>query len=175
MNISSYATDSVSVYLQSSDTMVLITDSLYFIGHFVPSDTLSFDTIFAFNVLPTAKNGHVVKFNLKVIDSLNNEWNSKFYVSLQAPNILINQVYVNDTQYGNGDGRFDAGETLQMWINLSNNGSVLASDIICNLATSYSGISITNTVFTMDTLKPNTSSGLFTILQLTIAIRREIL
>jgi len=44
-----------------------------------------------------------------------------------------------------------------MWINLSNNGSVLASDIICNLATSYSGISITNTVFTLDTLKPNTS------------------
>jgi len=152
-NISSFITDSVVAYLQTNDTMVQITDSMEFLGHFTANDTLSFDSIFAFDVVNNAVDGHKVKFNIKVIDSLNNVWNSIFYVPLYAPKIAINQAKVVDSQYGNGNGKLDAGETVELWIDLANTGSIISTNTLCNLQTSYSGVSIANSNFTIDSLK----------------------
>ncbi|MCK5856209.1 MAG: T9SS type A sorting domain-containing protein [Bacteroidales bacterium] len=152
-NISNYLADSVHAYLQTSDTMVQITDSIQFLGAIVANDTLSYDSIFAFNVATNAVDGHLVQFNVKVTDSLNNIWNSSLYIQLHSPKISINQAMINDSQYGNGNGRFDAGETVEMWIDMGNTGSFQASNLACNLSCSYSGVSIASANYTIDTLK----------------------
>ncbi len=152
-NISGFSTDSVSVYLQSNDTMVQITDSMEFLGHFTANDTLTYDSIFAFDVISNATDGHQVKFTIKVIDSLNNVWNSDFYITLRAPNISTNNAKVVDNQYGNGNGKLDAGETVELWVDLKNTGSIASSNVICDLQTNYNGVSIASSSFTIDTLK----------------------
>ena len=153
INITGFSADSSFAKLRTNDNMVIISDSLSFIGSFPGNDTLAFDTLFAFDVASNAVDGHKVRFDLDVEDSLGDNWITHFYVKLFAPDIIIGNAHIDDSQYGNGNGRIDAGETVLMIIELQNIGSISASDINSNLATNYSGVSIGNSIHFMDTLK----------------------
>jgi hypothetical protein len=157
-NITSFVADSAFAYLQTNDTMVQIVDSVFYLGNFPASDTLWFDTLFSFDVIPNAVDGHIVKYTLKVVDSTNTSWSSTFNVKLFSPNINIGQAHINDSQFGNGNGRIDAGETFEMWINMGNTGSVMATNINCDLTTTYSGVSIASSAVSIDTLKIDSTS-----------------
>ena len=153
INITAFTADSSTAMLRTKDNMITITDSTAFVGKLTANDTLLFDTLFAFDVAPNAVDGHNVELQLYVEDSLGDNWTTKFYVKLFAPNIQIGYAHLDDSQYGNGNGRIDPGETVKMWVDLTNTGSVNASDINCNLATNYTGVSIGSSSFLIDTLK----------------------
>jgi hypothetical protein len=153
INITSFSADSSYAKLSTTDTMVSISDSLSFIGTINGNDTIAFDTLFAFNVSPSAVDKHDVRFELYVEDSLGAHWTTHFYVPLYAPNIVIGNAHIDDSQYGNGNGRIDAGETVHMLIELHNTGSISATDINSSLTTNYSGVSIGNSTHFLDTLK----------------------
>ncbi len=153
INITSHQADSAYAYLRCNDNSISITDSVFYLGDFPAYDTLEFDSIFAFNVSPNAKDEHVVKLYVYIEDSNANAWTSHFFIKLYAPQINIKNTIVDDTQFGNGNGRLEAGETVFMRIPLLNSGSLIADDINCNLTTTYSGVSIANSSFHLDTLK----------------------
>ncbi len=152
INITSFSADSSYAKLLTTDTMVTISDSIAYLGEIDGNDTVAFDTLFAFDVSTTAIDKHNVRFELYVEDSLGDHWTTHFYVDLFAPNIVIGNAHIDDSQYGNGNGRIDAGETVRMLIELHNTGSILASDINSMLTTNYSGVSIGNNTHFVDTL-----------------------
>lgn len=152
INITNFAADSSYAFLRTQDNMVSITDSTRLIGDFPANDTLSFDTLFAFDLVANAEDGHEVKFNLYVEDSLGDNWTTSFYVSISAPNIEIGSMQIDDSQYGNNNGRIDPGETVSAFVELKNTGSSTATNIMNSLSTSYTGVSINSNSFTMDTL-----------------------
>jgi len=62
-----------------------------------------------------------------------------------TPHIYISNITINDDQpLGNGDGQPDAGETIELEIELTNNGSATASGVMAQLSCSSSHINITN-------------------------------
>lgn len=153
LNITSHDADSAFANLRSSSTSITLIDSTYYLGNFPGYDTLSFNDAFTFKVSPNAKDGELVKFYIDAVDSSLTPWTSHFFVSLYAPDILIHNTIVDDSQFGNGNGRLEAGETVYMYIPLSNSGSLDANQIHCSFTTSYTGVSIANTSLLIDTLK----------------------
>jgi hypothetical protein len=153
INITSHQADSAFAYLRSDDKSINFTDSVFFLGDFPGSDTLSFDSLFAFNVSANAIDKHEVKLYVYIEDSLGNNWTSHFFIKLTAPEIEINTAIIDDTQFGNSNGRIDPGETFKMLIPLSNNGGIETATIQCNLACNYSGVSIASSTYQMDTLR----------------------
>ena len=153
VNITSHATDSVYAILKTSNPSVNITDSIFYIGNFPAYDTLVFDTAFSLFILPDVKDGEDIKFNLIVNDSSGLQWNSHFYITAHAPDLLPQTAIVDDQQSGNGNGRVDPGETVWIRIPLLNKGSLPADSLFCSLTTNYSGASIANTNFYIDTIK----------------------
>jgi len=152
VNITSHQADSAFAILRTDDNSISITDSVFYLGDFPGNDTLSFDSVFAFDVMANVEDRHEVKLNVIVQDSTGAQWKSHFFIRLGAPKININTAGIDDHQYGNGNGRIDAGETVTMRVPLENNGSLETGIIQCNLTTSYTGVSIANTTYQMDTL-----------------------
>jgi hypothetical protein len=152
VNITGHRADSCFARLRTNDPSVNITDSVYYLGNFPANDTLSFDTIFSFDVLTNVQNGHDVKFYVYINDSAGHAWLSHFYITMHAPEVKIKKVIIDDTLAGNGNGRIDPGETVYMRIPLKNEGSILADDIQCQLSTNYSGVSIASGTYILDTL-----------------------
>ena len=62
-----------------------------------------------------------------------------------TPHIYISNVTIDDTTGGNGDGQADAGETIELEIGLTNNGSTPASGVTAQLSCSSPYINITTT------------------------------
>lgn len=157
INITNYSADSSFAFLRTQDNTVNITDSVAFIGDFPANDTLSFDTIFAFDVAANAKDGHIVKFNIYVEDSVGDNWTTSLYVSISAPNIRIGNMLIDDSQYGNHNGRIDPGETIRAFVELQNTGGREATGILNTLSTNYTGVSINSNSFSIDTLYADSS------------------
>jgi hypothetical protein len=153
VNITGHRADSCFAHLRTADPSVNIVDSVYYLGTFPANDTLSFDSIFSFDVTANVQDGHNVKFYVFINDSTGRHWLSHFYIRMHAPELTIGKVIIDDTQSGgNSNGRIDPGETVYMRIPLKNEGSLFADDVHCLISTNYSGVSISSGSYIIDTV-----------------------
>ena len=108
--------------------------------------TAILENAFSMILNPTVPNGQEVGFTLTVDDPEGESWTSEFKVLLSAPDFHCNEILFDDGEGGNGNGRPDPGEILEMSYILSNKGGVMAEDIQASL-TAHSGfIVISNPV-----------------------------
>jgi hypothetical protein len=72
-----------------------------------------------------------------------NSWQFPLSVTVKKPAINISGIYMNDSS-GNNNGIADPGETIDLIVNLSNNSSLEAKNILCFLTTQSTLVTIQN-------------------------------
>lgn len=161
----------VSVKLTGTDDYVSIvgTDSIGVsdISHVDGSNVLTVNGAFSFKVLENVPDQYIATFTL-IFYSDQGSWTSKLRIVLNSPVITIGTLSIDESSpNGNGDGKFNPGETCNAIIRLSNTGHSAAKNITIdiNVPDSLSSIvTLNNIQSTLTSLEAGSYSDIsFTI------------
>jgi len=174
-NVGSVNANSVNVTISTLDPVVTLINTTDLINVINPSQTLSINNPFTFQVDNNITDQHIVVFTLDMLDNLGNSWSSTINVTLNAPVLNHTTFTINDATLGNGNGLLDAGETLELIVDATNIGHAdivnltailgsLSSYVIVNTASAnITSLNINNqqaTVFNI-TVDANTPAGTY--------------
>ncbi len=118
----------VTATISTFDPFVTLIDDeeLYEI---IPSgQSVTINDAFSFYVAENIPDQHEVLFNL-VSTNGTGTWTSEFTLIVNAPQLNINDLTLDDQANGNGNGIMDPGEQVVMTINYSNTGHETAYDV----------------------------------------------
>ena len=128
--------------LQVADPLVTLIDTSDSYGTIAPDDSALGSGGFSFAVDMTAPDGHGISFALQCTDG-DSVWASYFNETVRAPVLTYLDNEVDDSAGGNGDGRIDPGETVNLSITARNNGSAAATGITGALASLHPFVTVT--------------------------------
>ncbi|MCF6341482.1 MAG: C25 family cysteine peptidase [Bacteroidales bacterium] len=112
---------------------VQFNDTTEFYGTIVSKDTVSVTDAFAFDVAGSVPDGQEIKFNVSAQDGEGRSiWESSFYLTAHAPKLNFLSFSIDDSE-GNGNGKMDPGETVNLLVDIVNNGSSAAFNVMGNL------------------------------------------
>ncbi len=120
-NLGSLSTNSVTVALSCNNQFITLIDSTENFGNFLPGDTISILNAFQVLVSNNIPDQTNVMFGLQITDANGNSWNPAFSLIANAPILEIESYQISEST-GNGDGKFDAGETLELAMQVKNTG-----------------------------------------------------
>jgi len=128
----------VSVKLSGTDDYVSIvgTDSIGIsdISHVDGSNILTVNGAFSFKVLENLPDQYIATFTLTFYSD-QGSWTSKLRIVVNSPVITIGTLSIDDSSpNGNGDGKFNPGETCNVIIRLSNTGHSAAKNITIDIS-----------------------------------------
>ena len=84
---------------------------------------------FTFDVLNDIEDGEVASFLIEISDA-DEQWSTTINIPLLAPAIdLLDGIVMDDVSTGNSNGRFDAGETVNVSFTVKNTGSSTIYDV----------------------------------------------
>ena len=139
-NAGSQQANNVQVTLSTSDNFITITDGFENYGNIAGGASASVTDAFSFDVASNVPDQHSVNFVLEIVGE--DTWYSNFSIIVNAPELTAGNLSVDDTQYGNGDGILDPGETADIIIQASNNGHCACENTSGILATTSGDITI---------------------------------
>jgi hypothetical protein len=132
----------ITATLSTTDQYVTISDDNE-LCDVVPALSIStFENAFSIIIDPTIPDRHEVGFELVINDPEREIWTSEIKILLSAPEMICNEIVIDDSEEGNGNGRLDPGETADVKYILSNQGGVTAEDVQAVLMAHSSFISI---------------------------------
>lgn len=146
-NNTNFIANNVNASISSADTNISITNANASCGNINANNTITKSNAFALKVKDFIPDQHNVKFNLTVQDGPGSTWDYIFYVLLNAPELTVGTVTIDDNAGGNGDGRLDPGETANLIIETKNIGHFEAVNTIGNLICSNPLITINNSSY----------------------------
>jgi len=76
---------------------------------------------------------HQLQFDVHACDDQDSTWNSKFFMVVNAPKITPEEMVVDDSEFGNNNGRLDPGETADLVVSVSNKGHCIVKDVVCSM------------------------------------------
>ena len=173
-NVGSQPTQNVNVVISTTDSYVTLIDSTDFLATVNANNTINISSPFTFQVANFVADQHMVTFNLTITDNQSNSWNSTLFVTLNAPILGDVNFIIDDATTGNGNGKLDAGETLDLIVDVENSGHAEIMNMNAVLGTLSSYVAVNNplgvnvnslmplaqqsTVFNI-TIDPNTPMG----------------
>jgi len=134
--------------LSSTDPYVTIIENTHNYGILTPGETDVATDAFLFDVASNIPDEHVIEFNVEVVAG--DTWNLIFELDAYAPLLKIGIVIIDDTLGGNANGHLDAGEEVQVCMQVSNWGHSDSYDV--------SGILLSRSDF-ITILNPNVNIG----------------
>jgi PKD repeat protein len=123
----------VSVVLSTDDPYITFTDNAEVYGDIDPSEVLEMTNAFAFNVANNIPDGHDVLIYVEATGNTDVAWSSSFSIEGHATFLGTGEIVINDAA-GNSNGRIDAGETVEIILDVENSGSSEALNVIGSLA-----------------------------------------
>ncbi len=127
-NIGLDTANSVNVKISSDCPYITITDSTEFYGTMNPNGVVSISNGFAFNVSNITPCFHEAEFKITATFNDSSTSESYFSLNISAPYLEVTSFTILD-QYGNNNGKLDAGETVQISIGIKNNGNAAAMNV----------------------------------------------
>ena len=129
-NFGSDSAHTVKALLTSQNSLVDILDSIDIIGDLGPGDSSEKDNEFSFVLSPHFENNDTVILQLKLLDSEGDTWQRDVRIS-EIVGVDFNTISANflDDQYGDGDGYPEPGESLQVWVDVFNEGEMGATNV----------------------------------------------
>ncbi len=143
----------VSAVLVINDAYISVTDDSESYPDIAPGATETCNNDFDFDVDPSTPDGHTVSFTLDITaDGYANSLTGSFVVTNHggggAPNISsISYAIDDDTSGGsdgNDDGVIDAGEDIELLVDLSNSGTATATNVSAALVINDAYISVSD-------------------------------
>ena len=163
-NVGSVDATSVTVTISTNDPNVTLINSSDVINLVSAQQTISINNPFTFQVANDVADQHIVIFNLTMTDNQGNTWSSTINVLLNAPVLDHTTFTIDDAALGNGNGRLDAGETLELIINATNTGHADIDDLTALLGSLSSYVTINTTSVNLASLNVNQQqSSIFNI------------
>ena len=120
-NVGSENAENITVNIETNDDYITLTTFSASYGNIPAGDTATVTDGFAFDVANNIPDEHVIDFNVLATDG-DSTWNSNFNAIAYAPVFTVNDLIIDDTATGNGDGYLDPGETADILITSTNIG-----------------------------------------------------
>lgn len=157
-NVGSASATGVSAKLRTNDPYVTLTDTTQSWGTVGNGITSTQVNAYSFNVANTVPDQHSAPFTIVITDGSSNTWTGTFNVLLNAPALGIGTVTVDDAS-GNGNGRLDPGENVNIIISSSNTGHAPASNTSSNLALVSGAVALNSATSNLGTLSSLTGTS----------------
>ena len=133
-NLGGGSSQNLNLVLSSTDQYITIIDSLESVSSINSNQTLTTTNAFIFQIADLVPDQHVAIFQLNISDNQGNIWNSNINVTLNSPILNHISFTVNDLILGNGNGKLDAGENLELIVEVNNTGHADAYNLTANLS-----------------------------------------
>ncbi|MCX6273279.1 MAG: C25 family cysteine peptidase [Bacteroidetes bacterium] len=143
--------DGVTATLSTTDPNVIITDDSQAYGNIVANTSATQTGAYAFTVANDVADQHTVMFQLAISDNAGNNWTSQLGIKLNAPHFKITNFAIDDAA-GNGNGKIDPGETMNLLITTLNNGHSDAPATLGLLSSNSNLLTINNVQYAFNTL-----------------------
>ena len=133
-NLGGGSSQNLNLVLSSTDQYITIIDSLETVSSINSNQTITTTNAFIFQIADLVPDQHVAIFQLNISDNQGNIWNSNINVTLNSPILNHISFTVNDLILGNGNGKLDAGENLELIVEVNNTGHADAYNLTANLS-----------------------------------------
>ncbi|MCK4653914.1 MAG: hypothetical protein KAU01_05680, partial [Candidatus Cloacimonetes bacterium] len=121
-NVGTQNAYNVNATLSTTDSYITITDNSQTYGTIIQSSTSTQSDAFAFTIDSNIPDQHIINFDLEVTGTSSRDtWNSSFQITVNAPEITIDNMIIDDS-LENNNGRLDPGETVDLIIPTNNDG-----------------------------------------------------
>lgn len=150
-NMGDQPAEDVNVTISSESTFITFDDATENFGDFDVDEVVEIADAFGITVAPQVPDGTQLDFTLTAVDADDSTFVSGFSVEAHAPALSFVSMTVAETS-GDMNGFLDAGEEGTISVVLSNPGDFAAEDLVANLSSNGSEITITNTVMSLGDL-----------------------
>jgi hypothetical protein len=120
-NIGDLTGNNITAVLSTTSTSVSIIDNSQSWGDMTAGSMAEILASFTYQVNEDVVDQEQVVFLLTITDSDGNTWTANIYVTLNAPNVSVLDLTIDDAS-GNNNGRLDPGETVTLSITAKNTG-----------------------------------------------------
>lgn len=132
-NLGTEGAEDVNILITTNDPYISIVDSTENYGDIEAGEYVSIESAFEISLSNGIPDQHVIQIDIQATDSQDSVWVSKFYVTVNAPNLCAENIIIDDSESGNDNGYLDPGETADIIIQLDNQGHAVMNDIVCSL------------------------------------------
>ncbi len=161
-NVGNKPASNVDVTISTTDSCVVLTDTTESYGDFDPEEIKSVPDGFALDVKNFIPDDHTVM--IKIEAEGDTSWISYLNTNVYAPVLSSASIMVDDTLNGNANGKMDPGETVDVYIQSLNIGHSTAVETNAFLSTTSDYITILDSEYLLDTLKPDSvKEAIFTL------------
>jgi len=138
--------------LIGSDPYITVSDDYQEFGTILSQSILWNNNAFAFEVQDVIPDQHAIDFELEIESVEKETWTQEFTITLNAPVLSILGITIDDSQFGDGNGRLDPGETADIKISNRNAGHCPSEVAIASLASYNAYLTFDNTTDTLGSL-----------------------
>ena len=153
-NVGSVDATFVNATLSTTDPAVTVINNSASVSVINSAQTLLLPSSFTFQVANNIVDQHMVAFTLDLSDNLGNTWSSTINVLLNAP-VLDHTTFTIDDSAGNGNGKLDAGETLDLIVDVTNIGHADIANLTATLGSVSSHVTVNSTTANVVNLNVN--------------------
>lgn len=144
-NLGQEQANNIETQLASSSPYVTITDGTAQFGSIGSNSSSTVEDAFSFDVAEDIPDQTSIEFELTISwGDGEEEVINYFFETANAPDLVIGNYFLDDTQNGNGNGNMDPGETIELSIETSNQGHCPCASTLGSLLSASSYISIAN-------------------------------
>ena len=156
-NVGIETSTGVSATLSTTDSYITISDNTYDFGDIAANETVQGTGAFAFTLAEDIPDQHNIIFEIEFEGSSKETWVSNFSIFGCAPEFTVNELTIDDSGSGNGDGILDPGETADVKVSTTNSGHADAPSTSATLATASEDLVINSSSFNFNTIQTGTT------------------
>lgn len=145
-NLGNLPADDVVVTLGSADNYITLSYLAVEFGNIAPGETVYIEDAFPVIISGNTPDQHQVQINVNA--NGNSTWVSTVKFKVNAPVIVISDMTIDDETGGNGNGMLDEGEEVIFRFEVDNNGHALSPDLVMQLISNNSKVTITSSQVT---------------------------
>ncbi len=142
----------VTINIHSNDEFVTITDSTQFYGNVPAGGTVIMNDGYALDVHGDIPDLHTIPFSVEATDGANT-WTSNFSLQAHAPVFTLGTYTISDPG-GNNNGKLDPGETVDVSVEINNEGSSGAVSVFGELTSADQYVVINNSTQAYGNIPP---------------------
>ncbi len=165
-NVGAVNANSVSVLISTTDPYITLINNSVTIPLINASQVITSPFPFSFQVASFVPDQHIANFTLTISDNLGNTWNSSINVVLNAPVLEHTTFVIDDSVLGNANGKLDAGETLDLVVDVSNIGHADIFALTATLGSLSPYVTVNSTTSNVASLNVNQQQS--TIFNITV-------
>lgn len=164
-NIGIEVASAVTATVTCANTFVVIDVANHTYGDVAAGSTISGPGAFTFHTTPGIADQTPVTFVVTYVDALGNTWTSNMIVVIQAPKFACSGGMTITEVNGNGNGRLDSGETIQLVVPVTNSGHAPTPiSVNASMSTNSPYVSFVNATADLGVVQPGqTVNAVFTV------------